>query len=69
MVNEVMSEPKVKPKAPPALHIPSVTAAAFADKSARWPDLTGGCAPEAGHLADSMPEADKSHDGGLLDAS
>ena len=23
---------------------------------ARWPDLTGGCAPETGHLADSMLE-------------
>ena len=29
---------------------------------ARWPDLTGGCAPEAGHLADSMPEAEILHD-------
>ena len=26
-------------------------------REARWPDLTGGCAPETGHLADSMPEA------------
>ena len=29
---------------------------------ARWPDLTGGCAPETGHLADSMPEAEILHD-------
>ena len=29
---------------------------------ARWPDLTGGCAPEAGHLADCKLEAENSYD-------
>ena len=49
-----MSEPKENPKAPSAPKIASLTAAHFAE-TARWPDLTGGCAPETGHLADSMP--------------
>ena len=31
--------------------------------NARWPDLTRGCAPEAGHLADSMPEAEVEEQG------
>ena len=40
------------------------TAAAFAE--ARWQDLTGGCAPETGHLADSMPEAEAEEQGSQL---